>query len=519
MKTALTPAQWTFLQEILDGAADLDGPERSAYLDRACAGQPDLRARAESLLAAMDSDSGTFMHSAIREAASLKPGPPTSVEIVPQTRVRRRLPWVAAILAFVLVAAMAVWLGMQTRQARDDVKAEKQVADFLAGLFGPDDPATRELLDRSLPRIEGSNKPPEIRARLLALVGGIYTRLGAPDVANRLLNEAVGLRRNVLHREDAELANSLSLLADNAMILRQWNDAEKLYRESLRVEPNAATQANLASLLAKEGKLMEAESLSRGDSLKSVYLQEGKYAKAEELPAGLAGLGRFDEAEAAARKAGDDLTLAQVLLAAGKSDEASSIARTLPVTSASTEVLAGAAFERGDAGKARKLFDEVLEMRQKDLPPGNLQIAATWLNLAENDAALGDFAAAGVKAGRADNMYQLSLGRSSPLLAESHVVLSEIEAAEGHWSQAQMLAQEALDICRATLPLENPVTARAQAALGWALWKQGQASDAAALLESAYKTDRAKYHEMSATRQSARVASLWSEFQRANTAH
>ncbi|HLJ47749.1 MAG TPA: tetratricopeptide repeat protein [Bryobacteraceae bacterium] len=521
MKTALTPAEWTVLQDIVDRAADLPGEERSAYLDRACAAQPQLRARAESLLAAIDSDSGTFMHSAIRQAAALKPSPPAQ----PRSRFAVIAGVGAGIVALLLVAAALAWLAIRTRQAENEAKAAKQASDFLAGVFDPDDPHAREILDRNLPRIEASLKDsPDARAYLLDTVGGIYTRLGALDEANRLLTEAVDLRRNTLHREDADLATSLSLLAANHVRQTHWSDAEKLYRDALRVQRNASTLAALGSLLAEEGKLLEAETLSTAANLESVYLQEGKYAKAEalarthggpNLALALAGLGRFDEAEQAARNAQDALTLARVLNAAGKSAESAQVAKQIPDPMAAKQVLGKDTFETGDPAKARKLFDEVLAARQKTLPPGNLRIAESWLSLAEADAARADYAAAGMEADRADKMFQLSLGHSSPLLSESHVVLSEIEAAEGHWSQAQVLAQEALEICRSTLPPDHPLTARVQAALGWTLWKQGQTAEAAPLLESAYKTDHQRFLDMSATRQSARVASNWAEFNRA----
>src|SRR5579863_2829305 len=70
MKTLLTPADWTILQDIVTSAADLPSPRRETYLDEACAGQPQLRARADSLLAALDSDDVTFLGSAIQDAAS-----------------------------------------------------------------------------------------------------------------------------------------------------------------------------------------------------------------------------------------------------------------------------------------------------------------------------------------------------------------------------------------------------------------------------------------------------------------
>ncbi|RMH15278.1 MAG: hypothetical protein D6696_21155 [Acidobacteria bacterium] len=47
---AMRPERWQRIKEIFDRAAGLSGDERSAYLDRACAGDGELRAEVESLL-------------------------------------------------------------------------------------------------------------------------------------------------------------------------------------------------------------------------------------------------------------------------------------------------------------------------------------------------------------------------------------------------------------------------------------------------------------------------------------
>lgn len=70
MKTVLTPADWTALQEIVNTAADLEGGERTEYLERACDGQPALRSRVESLLKAMAGET-TVLGAAIGQAASI----------------------------------------------------------------------------------------------------------------------------------------------------------------------------------------------------------------------------------------------------------------------------------------------------------------------------------------------------------------------------------------------------------------------------------------------------------------
>lgn len=50
MKTVLTAADWTLLQEIFNQAVELPPEPRAIYLDAACRERPDLRARVEALV-------------------------------------------------------------------------------------------------------------------------------------------------------------------------------------------------------------------------------------------------------------------------------------------------------------------------------------------------------------------------------------------------------------------------------------------------------------------------------------
>src|SRR5689334_11545421 len=52
--------QWAKLKEVLDGAWDLPAVSRPAFLDQACAGNPELRSCVDALLQA-DRDIGDFL--------------------------------------------------------------------------------------------------------------------------------------------------------------------------------------------------------------------------------------------------------------------------------------------------------------------------------------------------------------------------------------------------------------------------------------------------------------------------
>ena len=48
----MTPERWKQIKAVFQAAADLGTGQRTAFLDQACAGQPELRAAVEALLAA-----------------------------------------------------------------------------------------------------------------------------------------------------------------------------------------------------------------------------------------------------------------------------------------------------------------------------------------------------------------------------------------------------------------------------------------------------------------------------------
>ncbi len=69
----MTPELWQQVKDVLDKALDRSGSEREAYLDDACAGQPELRAEVESLLSNHE-DAGEFIEQPIVNAKAIITG-------------------------------------------------------------------------------------------------------------------------------------------------------------------------------------------------------------------------------------------------------------------------------------------------------------------------------------------------------------------------------------------------------------------------------------------------------------
>ncbi len=66
----MTPEKWEKVTELFHSAMDLDAEDRSAFIERECAGDPELRQEVESLLAA-NTDAGNFIEEPAAQVAAL----------------------------------------------------------------------------------------------------------------------------------------------------------------------------------------------------------------------------------------------------------------------------------------------------------------------------------------------------------------------------------------------------------------------------------------------------------------
>ena len=484
---------------------------------------------------------------------------------------RHRLASVAALLFLLLIAGSVVGMAMLTKRAQTEAKTARQVTDFLVGLFDSNDPkngrgdqiTARELLDRGVPRIDASLKDsPEVRARLLDTIGGLYTRLGSFKEADRLLNESIDLRRKVLRREDGDLANAIANLADNTANLGQLSTAETLYREVLRInrkvlsadDDNLAASLNdLSSVLFEEGKLQEAETLNvqavemrkrnlgvdsietliSMNNLETVYMQEGQFVKAEalarevltrrlriqkewhpdlaygwgNLAGALSALGRNEEAESAARKG------LQIRLKAFQGEH-------LQIQWGRIQLAEALEFA-GKSAEAGQLAQQALDQLLHSEGPRNT--ATDFAKQALGTALLeqGDAAKARKYFAEALAVREKSLQPGSVHIAKSWLRLAEADAALQSLPLAATEVERAAGIFQTTLGPSNVFlaetqTVRAEIAAAEGNWTQSQS-----LAQKALELARANLppdHPSIARAQSALGWALWKQDKKAEAA-
>jgi tetratricopeptide (TPR) repeat protein len=128
----------------------------------------------------------------------------------------------------------------EARHASQEAAAARQVTDFLVGLFKVSDPSeargnaltAREILDSGARRIDETlTTQPEVRARLQATIGAVYTNLGLYSSAEPLLRSAVDTYRQLTGSDSAETLAASSALGDEYFYTGRFAQAEAVYRE------------------------------------------------------------------------------------------------------------------------------------------------------------------------------------------------------------------------------------------------------------------------------------------------
>jgi non-specific serine/threonine protein kinase/serine/threonine-protein kinase len=243
--------------------------------------------------------------------------------------VRRHRVGVAAVASLVILlaafaAAMTVQVGRTARErdrANQEAATARQVSDFLVGLFQMSDPneargktlTAREVLATGALQLErGLHDQPQVRARLQATIGAVYTGLGLYSDAEPLLKQALETQKHVVGADNRETLATVNALADVYWYQKKLEEAEPLYRDLVQRrtrtlgENHADTlKANfdLASAYLGQGRLAEFERLGRDtlarqrrvlgaahpdtvsslNNLQHFYYRQRRYAEAEPI--------------------------------------------------------------------------------------------------------------------------------------------------------------------------------------------------------------------------------------------
>jgi serine/threonine protein kinase len=141
---------------------------------------------------------------------------------------RHRLRLAAAALVMLSLVGGLAGTAWQARAASHEAAKQREVKDFLIGLFQVSDPEqsrgreinARELLERGTRRADSAlARSPELQSELLHVLGVIHRELGLYGRADTLLERAVRLSRSVHGEQSADLAARLTDWA--SVLIRQ----------------------------------------------------------------------------------------------------------------------------------------------------------------------------------------------------------------------------------------------------------------------------------------------------------
>ncbi len=357
----------------------------------------------------------------------------------------------AAVAAFAMAAVVAFY-GTRLAGERDRVRLEArkaaQVSEFLTGLLTSADPfevanqgepTVRSLLDAGAARARKDlATQPELRREMLTLLGRIYERRGAYELALPLLQEAVALGRQTLG-PGRELAQSL-------------NDLGVALGEKAELD---AARATLEEALAMRRKVL-------GEG------HEDTAVTHSELGRVLLDQGRLAEAEAHCRAA-----LAIRRQALGPADHE---------TATSMSDLGLLLREKGDRAGAEALFRETLAVTRKTRGPRHPDVATALGNLALTVSDRGDPAAAEAMYREALTIGQASLGRDHPANAQRLANLAGALRRQGKLAEAEARSEEALAISRPAYGRDHPAVALQEVSLARVYLDQGRPGAAEPLL-------------------------------------
>lgn len=477
---------------------------------------------------------------------------------------RHKIGLVFLLLLVWVVVGMAIQslrIAQERDRANQAAATAEAVTQSLLAMFEFADPgkargaaiSARELLDQGAEQIVRELKTqPEVQAKLLDTLGGLYQNIGVYDRAQALLEEAFKLRQQTFGAEHLDVAESLHNLGGIAYLKGDNAKSEQLFGAALAMRRKllgsehlkvADSQDELGAAFVASGKLVEAEPLLRtalatrrkllgeqhadvGESLTSVgrlTSEQGKFAEAADLyrqaltlrrqlfgtyhplvalslnnlAAMLEELEEFAEAELLYR---DALAMRRKLLGEEHPDYIVSLAN-----------LASVLHYQKEYTEAEQLYRQVLVLRRKLLGDNHPRLAITMNNLATLLQERGSYDEAETLFRQSLVMRRKLLGETHPETATSTNNLACLLQDRAKFQDAEKLFRAALDLYAKSLKPDHVLVHRCRSNLGGCLIKQKRFHEAEELLLPAYaglKAARGEQHEI--TRKAAtRLSELY----------
>jgi eukaryotic-like serine/threonine-protein kinase len=434
-----------------------------------------------------------------------------------------------------LLAVAAIAQTMELRKTKRERDRADRVTQFMTRMFVVSNPSeahgndirAREILDKASRDIEkGLADDPQLRAQMMDVMGNVYNNLGLYAAADKLLREAVTVRRNILGVDNAATLQSMSALGDVLISETRYEEAEKLLHETVqrrRVLLGAEhrdtlnAMSRLALLLNSQSKFADAEKINREvrDTARRVFGATDPLVgtASRRLAMDLAYEGRYPEAEKEFREllaidrkkfgadhptvVGDLNNVGAILQqqrryadAETVYSEALGVARKVfgpehPTTLLTMGNLGQVFTQDGRGAEALKLLREVYAAKRKTLGPENRSTLVTGSNLAYAMRMTNQLR-------EAETLVRENLQVTRRVLGPMHTdtlvtqeTLGDILKAEGRYAEAAQVLRKTLEDRRETLGVNHPYVAETFYRLACVLALAGKRDEAFSNLQSA----------------------------------
>lgn len=360
-----------------------------------------------------------------------------------------------ALLALGLGIGGVLWQSRVARAERDRAAAEAgkagRLSEALESLFDMSNPvlaadaksvSLREVIERTEAELAaGLEDEPEVRAKMLSVLGGINIDFVRYDVAERQLVESVSIYDQLYPDGHLDRAEALTRLSRLRGFQERREEARTLALEAIEILRSlAAPPARLADALERLGTV--AMNLNR--------LPESEEALLEALELRRSSLG--PEHQAVGKIVG---------------------------------LLAVIDYRRGRYADAVERGEEAVEIRKAAVGPVHQQVAHELNNLGAFLLAAGERPRAREVHREALEVRRQVFGSEHPYVAFSFGHLATIALIEGDLEAALDSAQEALRLRRAVYPIEHSLVRVSTAQTAAVLVQLGRAQEALELLEPA----------------------------------
>jgi len=130
-------------------------------------------------------------------------------------------------------------------QAEAEAARSAEVAAFMTDMLngvrpsaalGRDTTMLREILDATTRRLDQLNNQPAVEADLRSVLGGVYLDLGEYQSSEVMFRAALALRLETLGNKHADVARSLSDVAEALRKQSRYDEAEPLFAEALAMQ-------------------------------------------------------------------------------------------------------------------------------------------------------------------------------------------------------------------------------------------------------------------------------------------